>query len=104
MADTTAIEIQNDAWKITTCIINLGATFGLTLPRWEETVCVMIEKAPGNLLLNKLRRIFIMASDYNLALGTIVGRRLLWRAEDLVTYIKISGELGRIVVQMTRRS
>ena len=24
-----------------------------------------------------------MASDYNLALGTLVGRRLLWRAEDL---------------------
>ena len=68
---------------VTTCIINLGATYGLTLPRWEETICVMIEKSPGNLLLHKLRRIFIMASDYNLALGTIVGRRLLWRAEDL---------------------
>ena len=83
VSDSTASDIQQDAWTITTCIINMGATFGLTLPRWEETVCVMIEKSPGNLLLHKLRRIFIMASDYNLTLGTIVGRRLLWRAEDL---------------------
>ena len=29
----------------------MGATFGLTLPRWEETICVMIEKSPGNLAL-----------------------------------------------------
>ena len=75
--------IQENAWFIITTIINIGATFGLTLPRWEEAVCVMIEKAPGNLLLHKLRRIFIMASDYNMTLGTIVGRQLLWRAEDL---------------------
>ena len=81
--EEAASDIQQDAWTITTCIVNLGATFGLTLPRWEETVCVMIEKSPGNLLLHKLRRIFIMANDYNLTLGTIIGRRLLWRAEDL---------------------
>ena len=54
VSDSTASEIQQDAWTITTCIINMGATFGLTLPRWEETVCVMIEKSPGNLLLHKL--------------------------------------------------
>ena len=51
---TTAANIQNDAWFIITCIMNLGATYGLTLPRWEKTICVMIEKAPGNLLLHKL--------------------------------------------------
>ena len=62
--------------------MNLGCTFGLTLPRWEKAVCVMIEKAPGNFLLKKLRRIFIMSSDYNLSLGIIMGRRLVWHAEQ----------------------
>ena len=83
IGDRLASDVQNDAWFIITCIINLGATYGLSLPRWEKTVCVMIEKSPGNHLLNKLRRIFIMANDYNLAVGSLVGRRLLWNAEDV---------------------
>lgn len=74
--------IQQEAWDSITAIMNLGCHFGLTIPRWETAVCTMIEKAPGNFLLHKLRRIFIFASDYNLSLGIIVGRRLVWNAED----------------------
>ena len=80
--------------------MNMGATFGLTLPRWEETICVMIEKSPGNLLLHKLRRIFIMASDYNLALGTIVGTASTLEGRGLgSSYTKIFGAPGRIAAQ-----
>ena len=74
--------IQDAMWEVIATIMNLGCTFGLTLPRWEKAVCVMIEKAPGNFLLKKLRRIFIMSSDYNLSLGIIMGRRLVWHAEQ----------------------
>ena len=73
IGDRSAYNIQQDAWFIITCTINLGATYGLSLPRWERTVCVMIEKLPGNHLLTKLPRIFIMANDYNLTVGSLVG-------------------------------
>lgn len=74
--------IQTEAWDCISAIMNLGCYFGLTIPRWETAVCTMIEKAPGNFLLHKLRRIFIFASDYNLSMGILIGRRLIWNAED----------------------
>lgn len=75
-------DIQREAWDSISTILQMGANFGLTIPRWEKAVCILIEKTPGNMLLHKLRRIFIMASDLNLALGELVGRRLVWHAED----------------------
>lgn len=80
--------IQHNAWQCVTAIMNMGASFGLTLPRWRTAVCVLIEKSPGNFLLNKLRRIFILPSDLNLTLGILVGRRLVYRAETLDTLHK----------------
>lgn len=63
--------------------MNLDATHGLTLPRWKTAVIAMIEKSPGNFLLHKLRRIALLPSDFNLVMGEIVGRRLVWKAEAL---------------------
>ena len=96
IGDRLASDVQNDAWFIITCILNLGATYGLSLPRWEKTVCVMIEKSPGNHLLNKLRRIFIMANDYNLAVGSLVGRRLFGMQRILEPSMRTFGEQERI--------
>ena len=81
-SDGKLSQIQTEAWEVIAMIMNMGCTYGLTLPRWKEAVCVMIEKAPGNFLLQKLRRIFIMPSDYNLILGIVMGRRLMWHAEQ----------------------
>ena len=71
--DGSLAGIQDKAWAVLTAIMNLGCTYGLTLPCWKEAVCVMIEKSLGNFLLQKLRRIFIIPSDYNLILGTVMG-------------------------------
>ena len=101
MATDSASDVQNDAWFIIACIINLGATYGLSFPRWEKTVCVMIEKSPGNYLLKKLRRIFIMANDYNLSGWHI------WLADDyygmpktLEPFMKTYGAPGKTEEQM----
>lgn len=75
-------QLQSEAWDCIATIMNLGASFGLTIPRWRTAVCVMIEKAPGNFLLHKLRRITLFASDYNLIMGILVGKRLVENAEN----------------------
>ena len=62
--------------------MNLGASFGLTIPRWRTAVCVMIEKALGYFLLHKLQWITLFALDYNLIMGILLGKCLVENAES----------------------
>ena len=58
---------------ISTGYIPLRWTFGLT---------VMLEKSPGNILVDKLWAILLMEADFNFANKLIIGSRMMWNAED----------------------
>jgi restriction endonuclease Mrr len=49
--------------------------------RWTKVVNAMIEKIPGKQLLNKLRVIHLIESDFNLLIGILWGRRLVHHRE-----------------------
>ena len=46
-------------------LLNITATYGSPLERWQQIVSVMIEKKAGNYQLNKLRTIHLFEADYN---------------------------------------
>ena len=46
-------------------LLNIAATRGSPLERWQQIVSVMIEKKAGNYQLNKLRTIHLFEADYN---------------------------------------
>ena len=62
-------------------LLNIAATHGSPLERWQQIVSVMIEKKAGNYQLHKLRTIHLFEADYNWLLGMIFGRRMVYGAE-----------------------
>jgi hypothetical protein len=51
--------------------------------RWTKVVNAMIEKIPGKPLINKLRVIHLIESDFNIQIGILWGRRLVSHGEAL---------------------
>jgi hypothetical protein len=51
--------------------------------RWTKVVNAMLEKIPGKPLLNKLRVIHLLESDFNLMIGILWGRRLVHQGEQI---------------------
>lgn len=63
--------------------LNRSVELGHVYPRWTKIVNTMIEKVPGKPMINKLRVIHLIESDFNFMIGSTWGRRLMWRAEDI---------------------
>jgi len=78
-------------------ILNISFQHGIILPRWRTVTTVMIPKIPGNNSINKLRAIHIYESDINLALGLVLGKRLMSNAEkhDLLNPEQWGSRKGR---------
>jgi hypothetical protein len=62
-------------------LLNLAATHGSPLARWQQIASCMIEKKAGNYQLSKLRTIHLFEADYNWLIGMIFGRRMIHGAE-----------------------
>ena len=69
-------------FKITSQKLNWSIAHGHVYERWKKVVNAMIEKIPGKPLLNKLRIIHLIESDFNLMIGILWGRRLVWHGEE----------------------
>ena len=63
---------QKMNWSIQHCYV---------YDRWKKVVNAMIEKIPGKPLLTKLRIIHLLESDFNLMIGILWGRRLVYHGE-----------------------
>ena len=55
---------------------------GYVYERWKKVVNALIEKIPGLPLDSKLRVIHLIESDFNLLIGMLWGRRMIWEGED----------------------
>jgi hypothetical protein len=62
-------------------IMNIPIQIGFSPRRWQTVINAMLEKTPGRPFLHKLRVIHILEADYNLALKSIFGRRLMRNCE-----------------------
>lgn len=51
--------------------------------RWTIVINAMIEKLPGNPLINKLRVIHLLESDFNMMIGILWGRRVISKGEKI---------------------
>ena len=69
-------------FQITAQKLNWAIQHGYVYERWKKVVNAMIEKIPGKPLLSKLRIIHLLESDFNLMIGILWGRRLVYLAED----------------------
>jgi hypothetical protein len=69
-------------FEIKTILMNSAIKLGHVYNRWKKVVNALIEKIPGLPLLDKLRVIHLIESDFNLMIGILWGRRLIWEAED----------------------
>lgn len=63
-------------------VINAANSQGYVLSRWRRVTNAMIEKIPGKPRIDKLRVIHLFEADFNLFIGILWGRRLMWNAED----------------------
>ena len=63
--------------------LDIAVTRGISIPRWQHAVNVMIEKDAGDPKLNRLRIIHLFEADYNLFLKLTWGSRLVRRAVQL---------------------
>lgn len=64
-------------------LLQLAVNHGHVYQRWTKVVNAMIEKIPGKPLINKLRVIHLIESDFNLLIGILWGRRLVSHGERL---------------------
>ncbi len=60
--------------------LDIAITRGISIPRWQQAVNVMIEKDKGDPKINRLRIIHLFEADYNLFLKLMWGSRLVRRA------------------------
>ncbi|KAI2510294.1 hypothetical protein MHU86_4172 [Fragilaria crotonensis] len=63
--------------------LNIVVTRGISIPRWQKAVNVMIEKDKGDPKINRLRIIHLFEADYNLFLKLTWGSRLVRRAVQM---------------------
>jgi hypothetical protein len=70
-------------FSIKTRILNLAMLHTIILDRWTMVVNAMIEKDPGNPILERFRVIHIIPADWNLLMGIIFGKRMCQQGEKL---------------------
>jgi hypothetical protein len=63
--------------------LNAAIEHGIVYERWETVVNALIEKIPGMPMINKLRVIHLIESDFNLLIGILFGRRMMHAGEEL---------------------
>ena len=63
--------------------LDIAVTRGISIPRWQQAVNVMIEKDKGDPKINRLRIIHLFEADYNLFLKLTWGSRLVRRAVQM---------------------
>lgn len=67
-------------------MINLAIKHRHVYSRWKTVITTMIEKIPGTPRIDKLRVIHIIESDFNLWMGIVCGRRMIYQAEDMEVF------------------
>ena len=72
--DLTLVSIRN-------AIINLAIRKGLPLKRWLRGLSVMLKKAPGKILVSKLRAILLLEADFDALHKIIFNCRILLALE-----------------------
>ena len=70
-------------FAIRTHLLNLAVQNTIVYDRWKKVVNAMIEKIPGQPLIDKFRVIHIIPSDFNLLMGTLFGHRMMSQDESL---------------------
>ena len=60
---------------------SLPAMHGFAPIRWQHCINAVLEKIPGQPLLERLRVIILFEADFNFMLKVIFGRRLMYHAE-----------------------
>ena len=80
-------QLSERIFSIKADLINIAIEHGHVYGRWTRIVNAMIEKIPGRPILNKLRVIHLIESDFNLLTGILWGRRLMASGES-------AGEFG----------
>ena len=63
-------------------IFDMVTRMGISLPRWQYGLTVVLEKKPGCLLIEKIRAMLIMEADFNMVNKLIVGVRMMQLAKD----------------------
>ena len=78
--------LSDRIFKLKATFLNMAIEHGHVYSRWKTIVNAMIEKIPGKPLLNKLRVIHLIESDFNLMTGILWGRRLMKQGERLEAF------------------
>ncbi|KAI2500978.1 hypothetical protein MHU86_13523 [Fragilaria crotonensis] len=66
-----------------TKFLDIAISRGISIPRWQHAVNVMIEKDKGDPKIHRLRIIHLFEADYNLFLKLMWGSRLVRRAVQM---------------------
>jgi hypothetical protein len=69
-------------FRLTATKLNWAITYNHTYERWKKVVNALIEKIPGQPFTNKLRVIHLLESDFNMMVGIIWGRRMVFHCEN----------------------
>ena len=56
---------------------NTATHYGISVPRWETGLSVMLEKIKNNIKVDKLRAILLMEADFNFVNKLMFGHRLI---------------------------
>jgi hypothetical protein len=63
-------------------MIAMPLQYGFTLPRWQRSINLMLEKTSGSRIVDKLQIIHLFEADLNFIFKLICGKRLMHHAED----------------------
>ena len=61
-----------------TTIINLALTAGRSLPRWQHSVNIMIEKDKNSPKIDRLRILQLFEADMNMFLKVLIGDQMMF--------------------------
>jgi hypothetical protein len=76
-------KLSSRMFEMKATFLNAAIEHGIVYNRWETVVNALIEKIPGMPMINKLRVIHLIESDFNLLIGILFGRRMMQAGEEL---------------------
>ena len=82
LIDAHILQEGEDIFMDIFILSNLACRFGFAYERWKEVVNCMINKKQDSYLLNQLRVIHLFEADYNLIIGLVFGRYMIYRMCD----------------------
>ena len=96
----TTQEKATSTLKMTHGLLVLALRHGFTLDRWMQMTCCMTHKKTGIFCSEELRAMHLTEADLNLGIGTMFGKKAMWKAKEKMRFTRANTDNQEANAQM----